>query len=237
MPPRNPNEQSIDFRFFKYYGDVFELEHDHKWADQPGAVRLLVYRNYESMGKFSDAISAFQADSADFNAANCGSNYNYGSQNANAPDLCFVRSPHVRMGVGLNMEQNLTADTGVFLRAMWSDGDTEVDAYDAADSAANVGAIIGGAPWGRPLDSIGIGAGASWASRSHAQYLALGGVDGFIGDGALNWAAEKMGEIYYRLHLWKTVALSAEYQKIISPGFNADRGPVNLFGGKFHVEF
>ena len=34
-----------------------------------------------------------------------------------------------------------------------------------------------------PYDVAGIGYAASWISDAHAEYLALGGVDGFIGDG------------------------------------------------------
>ena len=44
MPSRVPDEESVDFAFFRYYGDALEIEHDHEIAGQPGVVRLLAYR-------------------------------------------------------------------------------------------------------------------------------------------------------------------------------------------------
>ena len=71
-PPQNPNQLQIDFRFWEYYGDAAEVEHDHKLLGRPGAVRILGYRNHVDTGRFADAIAAFQADPAK-NAANCAS--------------------------------------------------------------------------------------------------------------------------------------------------------------------
>jgi hypothetical protein len=237
MPPVEPNSQTLNFQPFKYYGDQVEFEHDHVlFGGQPGAVRLLLYRNHEFMGRFADAINAFKADPAD-NAANCGNLYNYGSENANAPDLCFVRKTNVKVGIGVNAEQSITPNIGVFFRAMYSDGRTEVEAYDSADRSASVGAVVKGTLWGRPLDSVGLGIGTSWISAIHAQYLEIGGVDGFIGDGALTKTNENMTEIYYSRHISRSVYVSVDYQRLWNPGYNAARGPVNLFGGKLHVEF
>ena len=237
MPPVEPNSQTLDFQPFKYNGDQLEFEHDHMlFGDQPGAVRLLLYRNHEFMGRFADAINAFEANSAD-NAANCGNLYNYGSENANAPDLCFVRKTNVKVGIGVNAEQSITPNIGVFFRAMHSDGHTEVEAYDSADRSASVGTVVKGTLWGQPLDSAGVGFGTSWISPMHARYLRMGGVDGFIGDGALAQANENMTEIFYSRHISRSIYLSFDYQRVWNPGYNAVRGPVNLFGGKFHVEF
>jgi high affinity Mn2+ porin len=237
MPPVEPNSQTLNFQPFKYYGDQVEFEHDHVlFGDQPGAVRLVLYRNYELMGRFADAISAFEANPAN-NAANCGNLYNYGSENANAPDLCFVRKANVKVGIGLNAEQHITPDIGLFFRAMYSDGKTEVEAYDSADRSMSVGTVVRGTKWGRPLDSLGVGFGTSFISAIHAKYLAMGGVDGFIGDGALTKANEVMAEIYYSKHIVKSIYTSLDYQRVWNPAYNAARGPVNLFGVKFHVEF
>jgi high affinity Mn2+ porin len=237
MPPVNPNEESLAFQPFKYYGDIMEFEHDHTLlGGQSGAVRLLLYRNHEFMGRFTDAINAFEANPAD-NAANCGNLYNYGSENATAPDLCFVRKANVKLGVGVNAEQNITSNIGLFTRAMYSDGHTEVEAYDSADRSFSIGTVVKGAMWKQPLDTAGMGFGTSWISPMHAKYLAMGGVDGFIGDSALTKAHEDMTDAYYSRHLTKSIYLSLDYQHVWNPGYNAVRGPVNLFGGKFHVQF
>ena len=238
MPPVEPNSQTLNFQPFKYYGDQVEFEHDHElFNKQPGAVRLLLYRNRELMGRFADAIAAFESNPAEYNAANCGDLYNYGSENGNAPDLCFVRKANVKVGIGVNAEQSITRNIGVFFRAMYSDGKTEVEAYDSADRSASIGTALKGTLWGQPLDSVGFGVGTSWISAIHAKYLEMGGVDGFIGDGALTKANENMTEIWYSRHITRSVSVSLDYQRVWNPGYNAARGPVNLFGGRFHFEF
>ena len=234
-PPKNPNVLAQEFRLYKYYGDQLELEHKHVLFGQPGAVRVLGYRNRENMGRFDDAIAAFEADPAR-NAAACTS-YNYGSSNANAPDLCWVRRPNIKMGIGLNLEQHLNDDIGVFFRGMYSDGQTEVNAYFSTDRSVSFGALANGTAWHRPADVTGVGAGLGWISKEHANYLRLGGIDGFIGDGTINQAAESVIEAFYSVNVVASIWLSADYQHITNPAFNADRGPVNIYSGRVHAEF
>ncbi len=141
-PPQNPNQLPVDFRIWEYYGDQIELEHDHVLFGRPGAVRLLGYRNHVFTGRFAEAIAAFEANPAK-NAAVCTS-FNYGSKNSSAPDLCWVRRPNVKLGIGINLEQYIIKDIGVFLRGMYSDGRTEVDAYNPADRSLSFGAVAKG---------------------------------------------------------------------------------------------
>jgi hypothetical protein len=236
-PPLHPNTLPIDPNLSQVYADSLELEHDHVLFGQPGAVRLLGYRNHEVTGRFADAIATFQAD-ATKNAAACPVTvYNYGSGNVTAPDLCWVRKPNTKVGVGVNLEQYATKDIGAFFRAMYSDGQTEVDAFNSADRDMSFGVLAKGAPWKRPFDVAGAGIGASWISSIHAQYLAMGGVDGFVGDGRLRQAAETVIDVFYSFNLLKAIWLTADYQHIWNPGFNADRGPVDIVTGRVHAEF
>jgi high affinity Mn2+ porin len=236
-PPLNPNQLPIDTDLFQVYADAVELEHDHVLFKQAGAVRVLGYRNREVAGRFSDAIAALQADPAK-NAAACPANaFNYGSGNVTAPDLCWVRKPDTKVGIGINLEQHITEDVGVFLRAMYSDGQTEVDAFDPADRDLSFGAVAKGPLWHRPFDVAGLGYAAAYISSIHAQYLAMGGVDGFVGDGHLRQAPENVVDVFYSFNLLKAIWLTADYQHIWNPGFNADRGPVEIFGGRVHAEF
>ncbi len=234
-PPKNPNQLPVDFRIWEHYGDQIELEHDHLLLGRPGAVRLLGYRNRVLTGRFDDAIAVFEANPAD-NAAAC-TGFNYGSRNTGAPDLCWVRGPNVKLGIGINLEQDVAKDVGVFLRAMFSDGQTEVDAYNSADRSLSFGAVAKGSLWRRPFDVVGVGFGMSWISDVHARYLALGGVDGFVGDGHLRQGAEGIVEGFYSVNLLEAVWLAADYQFLWNPGFNADRGPVHILGAKIHAEF
>jgi high affinity Mn2+ porin len=234
-PPKQPNQLPVDFRLLKYYGDQVEVEHKHKIGEQEGMVRVLAFRNRENMGRFSDAIAAFEADPQE-NATTC-TGFNYGSQNAGAPDLCWARKPNVKEGIGAFAEQYIGHDIGVFARGMYSDGRTEVYAYTSTDRSATLGVLAKGSAWSRPKDLTGIGGNFGWISDIHAKYLGMGGVDGFVGDGAITAGAEKSLDMFYSANLGKVYWLTGDYQHITNPGFNAARGPVNVFTVRVHGEF
>jgi hypothetical protein len=231
----DPNQLPLEMKVFKYYGQQIEVERRHLLYGRPGAVRVLAYRNHENMAKFSDAIAAFQAD-ANKNATTC-TGFNYGSGNAGAPDLCWARKPNDKMGIGINFEQEVLDDVGLFFRGMYSDGKTEVYSYTSTDRSVALGALANGSRWGRRRDLLGIGFAAGWISRQHAKYLNMGGIDGFIGDGRIKARAEHVVDIFYSVNVLSSLWVTADYQRITNPGFNADRGPVNVFGMRVHAEF
>jgi len=72
---------------------------------------------------------------------------------------------------------------------------------------------------------------------AHAEYLRLGGIDAFIGDGTINPSAETALDLFYALNLRKFLWISGDYQRVANPAFNADRGPVNILGVRIHIEF
>ena len=234
-PPRNPNQLPIDWRLLKYYGDQIELEHNHKLGGQEGKVRVLGYRNRENIGNFSDAIAAFEADPLK-NATTC-TTFNYGSGNADAPDLCWARASHVKQGIGAFAEQYVAKDIGVFVRGMVSDGKSEVYAYTSTDRSISAGVLAKGTLWKRRFDVAGGGYNVGTISRSHEQYLAMGGIDGFIGDGRINPGSERAVDLSYSVNIRRSLWLAGDYQRIINPAFNIDRGPVNVWSLKVHGEF
>jgi hypothetical protein len=235
-PPKNPNQLPVDFRLAKFYGDQIELEHRHTLHGHEGTLRLLAYRNHENIGRFSDAVAAFLADPAK-NATTCTS-FNYGSGNAGAPDLCWARKPNNKLGIGVFGEQYIAQDIGIFARGMYADGKTEVDAYTATDRSFTLGLLAKGSLWSRAKDVTGAGVNLGWISNPHAQYLRLGGIDGFLGDGTIRAAMENSVDVFYSVSLGKTpLWFTGDYQHIFNPGFNADRGPVNIFGVRIHGEF
>ncbi len=245
--PEDPNQLAVDYRIWEHYGDQLELEHAHKLLGQGGVVRVLGYRNQENMGRFADAIAAFESNPQK-NGATCPtSSFSYRAlasptaaqlaAAATAPDLCWVRKENVKMGVGVNLEQQITDDLGLFLRGMYSDGQTEVYSFTSTDRSLSFGALSRGTPWHRPADSIGAAFGLGWISSIHAAYLNMGGIDGFIGDGRINQAAESVLEVFYSFNVMPSLWLTADYQHITNPAYNADRGPVEIFGGRLHSEF
>ncbi len=233
--PDNPNQLPLNDSPLKYYGDQLEIEHDHELFEKPGKVRLLVYKNVERMGRWDDAINALKADPAE-NATTCTS-FNYGSNNPDAPDLCWVRRRNSKMGYGLNLEQSITPDVGVFFRGMKADGKTEVYAFTSTDSSVAFGVSVKGNGWARERDSLGVGVAQNWLSAIHVEYLNMGGIDGFIGDGRISYKPEQAFESYYNINMIKNSWLTLDYQHINNPGYNAARGPVAIFGVRLHLEF
>jgi len=74
---------------------------------------------------------------------------------------------------------------------------------------------------------------------SHAGklYLEDGGLGILVGDGKLPHAGpEQISETYYSLALYKYAHLTLDYQLINRPGYNADRGPVSVFGLRLHLQ-
>lgn len=234
-PPKQPNQLELDFRLDKVYGDQLEVEHSHTLFGKAGAVRILGYSNHENMGRFDEATGLHAADRTK-NATTCTS-FSYGSNNSSAPDLCWVRRPQNKVGIGINVEQHVTDDIGVFLRAMYSDGRTEVYSYTSTDRSFSFGALAHGTLWNRPLDVTGIGMGIGLISDTHAEYLKQGGIDGFIGDGNINVAPELVNEVFYAVSVASNAWITGDYQRITNPAYNADRGPVDIFSARFHAEF
>ena len=75
-------------------------------------------------------------------------------------------------------------------------------------------------------------------SGEHIAFLNAGGLGILIGDGQLpNYGLEKIFEAYYSYALTAATRLSFDYQFVVNPGYNADRGPVNVFAARFHWQF
>lgn len=233
--PRNPNQLQLNYSIMNFYGDQLEVEHKHDLYGQPGKLRVLFYRNVENMGRWDDAINAFLAD-PNRNATTC-TGFNYGSANAGAPDLCWARKPNSKIGLGVSLEQSISKDIGVFFRGMKSDGKTEVYAFTSTDSSISFGTLIKGTGWGRARDSVGIGYAQNWISTSHVNYLTMGGIDGFIGDGKISYKPERTFETYYNLNVNRFFWFTLDYQRIVNPAYNSDRGPVTMYGVRAHAEF
>ena len=59
-----------------------------------------------------------------------------------------------------------------------------------------------------------------------------------IGDGQLaNYGTEHIAEAYYRAQLLGGLAASADYQLLMHPAYNRDRGPVSVFALRLHTQF
>jgi high affinity Mn2+ porin len=153
-------------------------------------------------------------------------------------DITAVRTYDSRPGISVNWQQQVTDSVGVFARAGWADGNIEPWDFTDIDRTVSGGLSINGKLWGRPDDTVGIAGVINGISSEHIAFLNAGGLGILIGDGALlNPGLEQILEAYYSYALTSSVKLTADYQFIANPGYNSDRGPVNVFAGRFHWQF
>lgn len=219
--PKDPNGQPTDFQIKKHYGDQVELEHAHTLAGQPGKVRLLAFRNRAWLASFDDARAWLAAHPG-----------------GNPQTIAQVREGlRIKYGAGINLEQAISDQLGVFLRLARADGRSETYAFTEADGSLATGLALKGGAWGRPDDTFGLAWIRNTLSHHRRSYLESGGISFFIGDGGLNYRPESIVESYYSWQAIKNLWLSADYQRIANPAYNADRGPANLFGLRLHAEF
>lgn len=143
----------------------------------------------------------------------------------------------IKYGVGINIEQAVSDDLGFFLRAMRADGRTETYAFTEADGSFATGLQLKGSAWARAGDTVGLSWMRNTISTDRRNYLGLGAISYFIGDGGLNYHPESILETYYSLKVIDGLWLAADYQRIANPAYNADRGPANIGSLRVHAEF
>ncbi|WP_291851243.1 carbohydrate porin [Bradyrhizobium sp.] len=209
------NSNNFDTLAFRRGQYVAELETRYSLLSRPGKLRTIAW--------FSNANSGSYRETLDNPALNL--------------DISLTRRGRIKYGYVVNLEQALTDDIGLFGRWSWNNGKTEIMSFTDIDASLSLGASIKGARWGRPDDVIGLGGAINALSRDHRDFIAAGGLGPLIGDGRLNYRKERILETYYAYALSRHLTLTADYQLITNPAYNADRGPVHVFSGRFHGEF
>jgi carbohydrate-selective porin OprB len=221
--PKEPNALPVDLALARHYGDQVEVERAYTLAGQPGKVRVLGWRNRARTASFKDALAYITANPGVY-----------------TDPTALVQSRNtdkIKYGIGVNVEQAVGKDVGFFLRAMQADGRTETYAFTEADGSLSTGFSIKGRSWGRAEDTVGLALMRNTLSNDRRRFLEAGGISFFIGDGALRYRPETIFEGYYSITVRKGVWLTADYQRIQNPAYNADRGPINVVALRFHSEF
>ena len=216
-----PNAPNSDVLVFKTGGAVLEFEERHTIFEQPGKLRLGVFANRGNTGNYRNALAITAADpTLDINDVIVG-----------------IQRDNPKYGFYVNAEQQVMKDVGVFARASWNDGQNQILSFTDIDRSVSGGLSVKGSYWGRPSDTIGIGGAVNGLSAAHSDFLAAGGLGLLIGDGRLNYGHERIFETYYAYALDKSFTLTADYQFIANPAYNADRGPVHIFSGRLQGVF
>jgi high affinity Mn2+ porin len=216
MVPITANGSKMDTNLKEAGAFTLEGERNHKIGNREGCVRVLLYYNTTHMGNYRQSIS----DSI-------------------PPDITSSRQyGHTKYGWSINVEQELTNHLGFFMRTSWNDGNNETWAFTEIDRSISGGLVLDGSAWKRKDDEFGFALILDGISSPHRDYLAAGGNGFMLGDGQLNYGNEFITELYYNIHLhdlhfW----ITPDYQLIINPGYNRDRGPANVFALRAHVAF
>ena len=214
LVPVESNGLRLDHHWREHYGDAAEFEIPYNLAGHNAVARALVFRNRLNAGAYDDAIAA-----------------------ASPPDVSLVRRTQTKKGFGLSAQVAVTDAVGAYIRAGWSDGRTEEFMFTEVDRSLAIGTLLKGGGWTRPDDKLGFAVYVNGLSRPHRDYLAKGGLGFFIGDGQLNYGTERILETFYSLGFTKALSVSLDYQRIANPGYNRDRGPVDVLALRLHAEF
>ena len=151
-----PNSKYLDNRFISQTQFVAELEERHKLWDQPGKLKVLYWLTRGNLGTYIDALTL-------------------GAATGQTPSTGAVRDYRSKVGIGLNLEQQLTADLGMFARVGWSQGSVEEVDFTDINQSLSAGLSLAGWRWGRPDDTVGLAVAFNQISHQGKQYLSAGG--------------------------------------------------------------
>ncbi|MFB0498440.1 high affinity Mn2+ porin [Mucilaginibacter sp. OAE612] len=217
MSTTTANGAIWDQKIGKANTQTLEYEKRYTLNGQKGTFRILGFRNNGKMGDYRLAIAQSPV------APNVDTTQAYGRH---------------KYGFGISADQYLTKDFGVFAKVSYNDGKTQTWYFTEIDRSLSFGGVLKGSSWNRGDDELGLAFVANGISNAHRDYLATGGYGFIIGDGKLNYGTEFIAELDYKINAYqKKFWLTPGYQFLLNPAYNKDRGPVNVFSLRAHVEF
>jgi len=213
-----PDSGELDPTFGQFQLDG-EIERRYKLWQQPGKLAITGFLSRARFGTYSDAIQL--------------------SESTGQPaDIAAVRNYTIRDGISLNLEQQIVPNIGFFVRAGLVSGDVEPWQVSDIDKTVAAGFSVSGKQWDRPADTWGIAGIVNGISNVHEAFFNDGGLGLVIGDGKLpHPGPEQIIETYYSLAIAKNYWISPDYQFVVNPAYNQDRGPVSVLGVRLHAEF
>lgn len=223
LVPRKANGLQLDYKVTKAHSETLEIEKN--WATKrAGTVRLLVFRNVSQAPTYSTTLNDVK-------------NGDSSSVEVYTGVKEWKKYGGVKYGFGINADQELSPAIGVFFKASYNDGKTATWAFTEIDRSISFGTNIKGNGWKRPNDNIGIAQVINGISSHHQDFLKAGFYGFIVGDGKLTYGTEKITELYYQAKIAGSFYAAFNYQFVINPAYNKDRGPVNVFAIRGHIEF
>ena len=213
-----PNSIELDPRFAQFQW-VGEIERRYELWGQPGKIAVTGFLSRGRMGSFADAIALGRGDR---------------------------RLPPTSRGAPIHQPRRREPQS----RA--ADHRTSSACSRAPASPTAISSLTSSptsiAPWRRDLRSPA-SPGAGPTTRSglagvvngitsvHQAYLNAGGLGILVGDGMLpHPAPEQIIETYYQLPV-SFFKLTLDYQFIVNPAYNSDRGPASVVAARMHAQF
>jgi high affinity Mn2+ porin len=215
-----PNSETLEpgFREFQWLG---EAERRYELLGRSGRILLTGFDSRGRMALLDQAV-----------------NLAHSAGEPIAETLLAVRRYRDRIGISLSLEQELLDGLGAFMRAGKAGGTVETYEFTEIDRAVAVGLSLNGKRWARADDTVGLTLIEDGISAAREQFLNAGGLGILIGDGQLpHPGAEQVLETYYRAALAPWAQLTLDYQFVVNPGYNSDRGPVSIFSLRARAQF
>ncbi|HXC04329.1 MAG TPA: carbohydrate porin [Bacteroidia bacterium] len=218
---KEANGEEMDLNVSRSRGETFEAEKSWKLFKRKGTARLLLFHNLSRAGSYRTAIDNL------INGTDPSMNVN-----------TLTAYNGLKYGFGINTEQQLTDNISAFCRYSWNDGHTASWEFTEIDRSFSAGLQILGKKWRRPHDVFGMAILINGLSQDHWDFLNYGGYGFMLGDGKLpHYGSEQIFETYYSIQLASSLWLSGDYQYVMNPGYNRERGPVHVGAVRVHVEF
>ena len=150
----------------------------------------------------------------------------YAWSNARATDFDGSQARH--SGVGISADQRVADSLTLFARyGHQSSGSVRFS------RALTVGGELHGAAWGRGADGLGLAVGML---RTSGRFAAASAADTVAyGHGARG--AERLGELYYRIHLNDQIEITPSLQYIARPAADPDAKAIAVLGLRARVGF
>jgi high affinity Mn2+ porin len=217
MVPTEANLSVMDGNIKEAHALQLEVERKLGRTGREAVIRLLVYQNAAHMGNYNQAVALMPMN----------------------PDITATRAyGRTKTGFGINAEKKLTDHIGAFVRGSWNDGKNETWMFTEIDQSFSLGAVTDGRRWNREDDDWGLAFVQNGVSQDHRNYLGAGGTGFMIGDGRINYGTENIFETYYRLSAFNHhIYITSDYQLILNPAYNKDRGPANVVALRVQAVF
>ncbi|MGN6532241.1 MAG: carbohydrate porin [Ginsengibacter sp.] len=220
--PRIANFHLMEYNAHAH-SETLEFQHSFSIDSKKGNIRIMASGTHSRAPSYQAGIKAIAENDS----------YILDIINGSAENNKYGGSKY---GLGLNLDQEISKEAGFFARAGWNDGKYASWAFTEIDRTLCLGFSIKGNEWGRTEDVVGIAGVINGISPDHIAFLKAGGYGFIIGDGKLNYGHEQILEAYYNANLSKFLWLTFDYQFVKDPAYNKDRGPVNVFAIRGHIQ-